>query len=176
MKLISSSLICFTFMFSNYSVFGDEKEIELTNYQKAMRGLSRKEIRADLPAEKMLDLCIPTSKRTLGRFTEYDYEMLPGYHGLTIIAKNGLLKRATVWSCTYTQTYFNELTPDDEKQYQKLRIDNVDVPSERFIGRWGWDRPRMRDWKRDSGESGGASNENERKWDASQIILFDKKV
>jgi hypothetical protein len=157
MRRVFSSLICLVFLFPGHPAHGDEKETELTEYQKIMRGLSKKEIHANLSSEKMLDLCIPTSKRILGRFTEYEFEMLPGYHGLAIIAKDGALKCATEWSCTYTATYFDELTFDEKKLYQKLRKDNMDVPFERFIGRWGWERPRMRDWKRDDAEPSGAA-------------------
>jgi hypothetical protein len=137
------------------SAFGDDKESELTDYQKASRGLAKKQIHADLPSEKFLDLCIPTSQRNIGRFTEYEFELLPGYQGLTIIAKGGLLKRATEWSCTYTRKYFDELTSDEERQYQKVCRDNSDVPPERFIGRWGWERPPRRYWKRGEANSRG---------------------
>jgi len=120
MKFISSSVIALAFTFLGYAVYGDDRETESTEYQKAMRGLAEKEIRPDLPFDKMLDLCIPTWKRTLGRFTAYHFELIPGYHGLTIIAKNGLLKSATEWSCTYTCTYFDKLTVEDEKEYRTL--------------------------------------------------------
>ena len=146
MKFSTSSAICLALMFPCQFIHGGEKEADLTNYQKALRGLARKDIRAGLSSEKMLDMCIPTSKRGLGQFTEYEFDLLPGYHGLTIIAKNGLLKRAIEWSCTNNQTYFNELTADDSKQYHKLCIDNVDTPRDKYIGRWGWERPPMRDW------------------------------
>ena len=146
MKLNFSSLICIVSLFPGRPVCGDAQELHLTNYQSAMRGLTLKEIRGNLPSEKMFDLCIPTSKRTLGRFTEYEFDCQPGYMGLTIIAKDGRLKRAVEWSCTYARTHFDELTADDEKHYQKLRKDNVDLPFERCIGRWGWARPRMREW------------------------------
>jgi hypothetical protein len=148
MMLVFSSLACLMFVLPIHSVPGDGKEPELTDYQKVMRGLAKKDIRADLPSEKMLDLSIPTTQRTVGRFTEYEFVLFPGYHGLSIIAKSGLLKRATEWSCTYTRTHFNELTVEDERQYQKLCNNNSDVPPERFIGRLGWERPPKRYWKR----------------------------
>jgi hypothetical protein len=141
-----SSLISIVFLFPGPSLCGEWREVHMTNYQKAIRGLFLKEIRGNLPWEKMFDLCIPTSKRTLGRFTEYEFVCLPGYHGLTIIAKDGRLKRAVEWSCTYVRRHFDELTADDVKDYEKLRQDNVNLPFERCIGRWGWARPRMRDW------------------------------
>jgi hypothetical protein len=152
MKATFSSLISLVFVFPTHFVYSDEKEPVLTSYQKAIRGLATKEIRPHLVSEKMFDLCIPTWKRSLGRFTEYEFDCIPGYHGLGIIAKNGLLKRATEWSCTYTRTHFNEMTPDDEKDYQQLRKDNADVPFDRCIGRLGWQRPRMREWRREEAE------------------------
>jgi hypothetical protein len=155
MKLLCSSLACLVFLFPFHSVYGDEKEPELTDNQKVMRGLAEKEIRADLPSEKMLRLCIPTSQRTVGRFTEYEFQLLPGFHGLSIIVKGGLLKHATEWSCTYTRTYFDQLTSDDWKQYRKECKANLDVPPERIIGRWGWERPPMRYWKRGDAKLGG---------------------
>ena len=142
MKGIFSSMFTLVFLFPNPSIDGGEKERDLTSAQKLLLGLGTKEIRGDLPSEKMLDLCIPASKRTLGRFTEYEFEIQPHYWGLTIIAKDGLLKSATEWSCTHTRTYFDEMTQDDEKHYKNLRKEYADVPHERFIGRWGWDRPR----------------------------------
>ena len=157
MRAACSLLLGLAFLFPNRSANGGENEAELTSYQKAIRGLHNEQIRAGLPSEKLLDLCIPTSKRTLGRFTEYEFEWNPGYEGLTIISKNGVLKRATEWSCTYTSTHFDKLTADDEKAYQKLRKDNEDVPHERYIGRWGWERPRIRDWVREEAKPGGAS-------------------
>jgi hypothetical protein len=157
MKPISSSLVCLVFVIPVHFVSGDEKNANLTDYQKAIRGLTAKVIRANLSSEKLLDVCIPTWKRTLGQFTEYEYELLPGYHWLTIIAKNGRLKRAAEWSCTFDRTYFDELTRDDEKRYEKLWKDNQHVPFDRCIGRCGWERPRMRDWVRDQARPGGAS-------------------
>jgi hypothetical protein len=110
--------------------------------------LKTKALRVDLPARKLLDLCIPTWQRKLGRFTEYGCELTPGYQGLTIIAKDGLLKSAFEWSCTHIETYFDALTSEDKKEYQKLRKEKSHVPYERFIGRWGWARPPMREWSR----------------------------
>jgi hypothetical protein len=147
MRRIFLSMVCPALVFPILSAHGDEKGSELNNGQKAKRALANKEIRPDLPPEKMLDLCVPSARRTIGRFTEYEYELLPGYCGLTIIAKDGRLKRAIEWGCTDTQIYFDELAPDDEKQYRKVRKE-VDVPYERLTAHWGWERPRMRDWKR----------------------------
>jgi uncharacterized protein (TIGR03067 family) len=172
MKPALSSLIWIAFVFPGHLVYGDEKESQPTDYQKAIRGLRANKIYAGLSSDKLLDLCIPTAKRTLGRFTEYEFQLLPGYHGLSIIAKNGVLQRAVEWSCTYSRTYFDELTADDEKLYQKLRRENEDVPFERFIGRWGWERPRMRDWKRDEAEPPGAAKDELRgRWN---VLAWDE--
>lgn len=155
MKRILLALICVVFMFAIPSVYADKKAPESNNYQKAMRGLDTKKVRGNLPAEKMFDLCIPDWKRNLGHFTEYEFDLLPGFHGLTILAKNGRLVRATEWSCTYCRTYFDELSAEDEKRYQKLREENVDVPHEGIVGRWGWERPPKRCWGHGVAESGG---------------------
>jgi hypothetical protein len=157
MKFNSTALICFALLVVNRSAYGQEKPNELTGYHKAILSLDAKEIRGGLPAEKMLDLCIPTSKRTLGRFTEYSFELLPGYHGLSLLAVDGLLKRAIEWSCAYTRTYFSELSADEEKSYYNLFEKNMHVPSERYLGRWGWDRPPMRLWLHKEPKSSGAS-------------------
>jgi hypothetical protein len=122
------------------------QEPEPTNYQKAWRGLKAKEIRADLTSEQLLDRCLPTRKRTLGRFTEYYFELIPDYHGISVLAKDGRLKLATEYSCTYKITYFDALTPDDAKEFGKLLEVHQEIPFERLIGRWGWERPRERDW------------------------------
>jgi hypothetical protein len=146
MTPIRPGLIALGLLLAVPHAYGEEKERDLSEYQKAIRGLRAETIHAGLTAEKMLDLCIPTSKRQLGRFTAYSFIMLPGYHGIEVIAKNDVLKCVTEWSCTYTATYFDELTADDEQQLNKMRKENEHVPAERYIGRWGWDRPRMRDW------------------------------
>jgi hypothetical protein len=140
------SLVCLAVIFLAPSLYSEEKAANLTSYQKAIRGLSEEKIHAGLPSEKLLDLCFPNLRRTVGGFTEYTYECLPGYHELTIIAKNGRLKRAIVWSCTYTSTYFDEMTLQDLKEYHKACNDNEHVPSERITEHGGWERPRMRDW------------------------------
>lgn len=152
MKPFLSSLICILFTSQISAVLGDNRDAELTNYQAARRGLERMQISGHLSGEKMLNICIPDSRRQLGAFTEYEFDLLPGFHGLTIIAKNGLLKRATEWSCTYTRVYFDELAAEDEKHYQQLCVANVDVPHEQVIGRWGWSRPPMRQWSRKGAE------------------------
>ena len=136
------------------------KKSEVTKYQTAMRGLVTKQIRGNHSIEKMFDLCVPDSRRQLDRFTEYEFELLPGYHGLTILAKDDRLMRATEWSCTYARTYFDELSAEDEKHYQKVREDNVEVPHERSVGRWGWERPPMRYWRHGGAESGGPAKMN----------------
>jgi hypothetical protein len=147
MNVISSTLVSLGFWLPI-------QEAEPTNYQRAIRGVDAKEIRADLTSEQLLDRCLPTSRRTLGRFTEYVFELLPGYHGITVLAKDGRLKRATEYSCTYTRTYFDALTPGDTKEYDKLWKENQDIPFERLIGRWGWERPRERDWRGAGAELG----------------------
>jgi len=76
----------------------------------------------------------------------YTYELLPGYHGLEIITKDGRLKRATEWSCTSSRVFFDEMTSEDKKEYGKSRSENANVPDERITAHWGWERPRMRDW------------------------------
>lgn len=129
-------------------------EPQPTNYQRAMRGLDAKEIRAGQTAEHLLDRCLPTSRRTVGRFTLYVFELLPGYHGISVLAKDGRLQRAVEYSCTYTRTYFDALTPDDAREYAKLLEANQDLPFERYIGRWGWERPSEREWRGDGAEPG----------------------
>src|ERR1700722_13528408 len=44
------------------------KEPALTDYQKLRRGLATKTLRAGAPVGEMLDLCVPTWRRRLGRF------------------------------------------------------------------------------------------------------------
>jgi hypothetical protein len=144
MRFISSLLIGLAFIFPISSMNAGERENGISNYQKAILGLREKEIRANLPSEKMLDLCIPTSKRHCSPFTVFHFELQPGYCGLTIIAKGGVLKKATRWSCTDVCVYFDELTTEDTKQLQRLEKENPDTPNELFIGRWGWERPRKR--------------------------------
>jgi hypothetical protein len=109
-------------------------------YEKAIRGLETKTIHTDLASEKLLDQCVPCFKRNVGRFTEYEFVYISGYHGLMILAKDGLLKRATESSCTFVRTYFDDMTPADVKEYQDILSKNRDIPAERFIGRWGWER------------------------------------
>src|SRR5438309_139102 len=104
------------------------------NNEKVRIGLANKEIRADLHSDKMLDMCVPAFKREIGRFTEYNFEIMPGYWGITIIAKDGRLKRAFEWSCPMCRTYFDEMNPDDEKQHRSLRAKHENVPQERMIG------------------------------------------
>src|SRR5262249_2711063 len=91
----------------------------------------------------------PTRRRTLGRFTQYIFELIPGYHGISVLAKDGRLKRATEYSCTYTITYFDALTLDDAMEYGKLLEVHREVPYERLVGRWGWERPREGEWRGD---------------------------
>jgi hypothetical protein len=144
-----SSLVCLVAVLPAPSAWGGEKEPELTNFGKAMCGLDNKEIRPGLTSDKLLGMCIPSLRRTIGRFTEYTFEGIPGYHGITIIAKNGRLKYAKLWSCTFFSIYFSEMTDDDWKQYWEAWKSHTDVPDERITERWGWERPRMRDWGRD---------------------------
>src|SRR5262249_19122262 len=156
MILVPHGLVGLALLFPLQQAPSGRKQPALTDYQKALQGLTAETLRAGLPADRMLDLCVPTSKRVLGRFTEYGFELLPGYHGLALVAKDGLLRRAIEWSCTYTRTYFNELTPDEDRQYRAVRERNAHVPSERHIGRWGWDRPPRRLWDRDLTVPGGS--------------------
>jgi hypothetical protein len=142
---------------SIHSACGAEKESVLTDYQKALRGLENNEIHAGLSTKKLFGMCTPNWRTTAGRFTVYTYESLPGYHGLEIITKDGRLKRATEWSCTYSRVYFNELTLEDKKEYEKCRKENENVPDERITAHGGWERPRMRDWMREEAKPGGAS-------------------
>lgn len=148
MKRAFSLLIFFVWLCLTASVYSDQKERDCTEYEKAIRGLRRKEIHSNLRFEKMFALCVPTWRWTVGPFTGYEFDCIPGYHGLTIVAKNGLLVRATEWSCTYVRVHFDEMTADDERYYRKLCKDNKHVPPERCIGRLGWRRLPMREWKR----------------------------
>jgi len=157
MRRLLASLVCLVVIASIHSAYGAEKESPLTDYQKAHRGLENNEIHAGLPTQKLFAMCMPNWRRTVGRFGEYTYELLPGYHGLEIITKDGRLKRATEWSCTYSRVCFDEMTPEDKKQYEKSRKENENVPDERITAHWGWERPRMREWKREEAKPGGAS-------------------
>lgn len=130
---------------------GGRKEPGLTDYQKLRRGLATKTLQAGAPVGGMLDLCVPTWRRNLGGFTEYDFELLPGYHGLRIVAKDGRLRKAIEYDCTHGGTFFDDLTPAEARQHQALRERNEHVPPDRCIGRLGWDRPPRRLWDRDSG-------------------------
>src|SRR4051794_29844253 len=100
MNCVSSSLIGLAMYFTPLSVDTEKPEVKLTDYQKAIRAVHSNDIRPNLPSEKMLHLCTPTLIRYLGPFTEYLFVLQPGYHGLTIVSKDGVLKEATEWSCT----------------------------------------------------------------------------
>jgi hypothetical protein len=154
MKLICSLLIGLASLLATGRLSSGEKQLELTDYQKLDRALAAKQIRPGLPAERMLDVCIPTSKRTLGRFTEYVFELMPGYHCTTILAKDGRLRRATEWSCTFVQRHFDDLPAADDAAFKKLCKANEHVPFEECIGRWGWRRPPMREWMPDKAGQG----------------------
>jgi hypothetical protein len=148
MRFISSALIGSLFLHAAIGAnAGDDVRAwhDSRNYESAMAGLAQKAIRAQLPSEKMIAQCVPAFKRTIGPFTEYSYSWIPGYHGLTIVCKDEILLSATEWSCTYVRVRFDEMTPPDKLHYQKLRQKYADLGSERMIGRWGWERPRMRD-------------------------------
>lgn len=129
------------------------QESQPTNYQRAMCGLDAKEIRTGQTAEQMLDRCLPTKRRTVGRFTLYVFELLPGFHNISVLAKDGRLQRAVEYSCTYTRTHFDALTSDDAREYAQLLQANQDRPFERYIGRWGWERPPEREWRGDEPEA-----------------------
>lgn len=152
MRRLLAALVCLVAVASIPSAWGAEKEPTLTDYQKVYRGLSNNEIHAGLPTLKLFAMCIPNWTRTVGRFGEYTYELSPGYEGLEIITKDGRLKRATEWSCTYTRVFFDEMTAEDKKEYGKSCRENADVPDERVTAHWGWERPRMHDWMRESKE------------------------
>jgi hypothetical protein len=147
-KAAISPIACIPLALVVHSVFGGsgEDERRLMNYRNAMHGLATNELRAGVSCEKMLDVCYPTLRRTLGRFTEYVFVGIPGYAGITIVAIDDRLQRATRWSCTEANTYFNDLTPDEEALYLQLCRDYSHVPLEQCIGRYGWQRQRVRDW------------------------------
>jgi len=157
MRRLLASLVCLVAVASIHYACGAEKESELTDYQKAHRGLENNDINAGLTTQKLFAMCMPNWRRTVGRFGVYTYELLPGYHGLEIITKDGRLKRATEWSCTFSRVFFDEMTPEDRKEYGKSRSENASVPDERITAHGGWERPRMRDWVREEAKPGGAS-------------------
>jgi len=99
---------------------------KLTEYEKAVQGLYGKTIKANLPTKQLLLLCTPDAQTRLGPFTVYHYERIAGYDGLTIIAKNDVLVRAVAWSCMSVETYFDEMTSADEKEYRRLRKEHAD--------------------------------------------------
>jgi hypothetical protein len=150
MKCLVLSLVCLQLLCSVRRLYSGEKEPDFRpyNYREAIRALAKKHIRANLSSEKMLDLCIPSQRCTLGRFTWYVFESIPNYHGLTIIAKDGLLIYAREWSCTYARNHFDKTTPEDMTEMRELHEKNRDVPFEDCVGRLGWRRPRMREWQR----------------------------
>jgi hypothetical protein len=123
----------------------------LTDYQKLHRALTTKTLRAGATVEKVLDLCIPTTRRKLGPFTEYKFECLPGYNGLWLVTKDGRLRSAIEYDCTHGGTFFDDLTPAEARQYEALRKRNEHVPPDRCIGRLGWERPPRRLWDPDFG-------------------------
>jgi len=144
MRFICSLVIGLLFAIQVMSGDVFDSESENTNYEKAASELARKGIHSGMHAEKMLELCIPATKRAMGSFMEYEFVGMPGYSGLTIIAKNSVLARAVYWECVRSRVYFDELTPADEKLYQKLREENPTIEPERMIGRWSWERKRKR--------------------------------
>jgi hypothetical protein len=147
----SQALVCLALLPPPQVAAGGQNQSGLTDYQKLHRALTTKTLRAGAAVGKMLDLGVPTWRRKLGRFTEYDYELLPGYHGLRLLAKDGRLRQAIQYDCTHPGTFFDELTAQEARQYRALRERNEHVPPERCMGRWGWHRPPRRLWDRDPG-------------------------
>jgi hypothetical protein len=78
--------------------------------------------------------------------SEYDYELLPGYHGLRLFAKDGRLREAVLYDCTHGGTLFSDLTPAEVRQYETLRKRNSHAPLDRRIERLGWHRQPRRLW------------------------------
>jgi hypothetical protein len=155
MLLTSQALVGLALLVPPPPATGDWNERGLTDYQRSHRGLATKTLRAGDPVSKLLVLCGPTWRRKLGRFTEYVFEQLPGYRGLTILARDGRLRQATQYDCTHGGTFFDDLTPAEASQYQALYQQNKHVPPDLFIGRWGWHRPPRRLWDRDPGVPSG---------------------
>jgi hypothetical protein len=145
MKSIHALAITLVLFFPMISISGEEDEWARRETERKLRQGLNSDIRAGLSADKMLDICIPEAKRTLGRFTQYRFVFIPNYYGLSIIAKDGVLKSAYEWSCTHDRRFFDELTAEDRKELEKL-LDR-DVPFESCHGRNGWRRPRLRDWE-----------------------------
>lgn len=153
MTMTSQMLIVLALLAPPPGTPGGRKEPALTDYQKLRLALTEKTLRAGMPVGQMLDLCVPTFRRRLGRFTEYHIELLPGYHGLWFLAKDGRLRQAGQYDCTHPVTFFDDLTGDEARQYRALCERNEHVPHERCIGRWGWDRPPRRLWDRNANKS-----------------------
>ena len=148
MILTSLALVGLALLAPPPVVAGGRNERGLTDYQKLHQALTTKTLRAGAPVGKMLDLCVPTWRRSLGRFTEYAFELLPGYHGLRFLAKDGRLRQASKYDCTHPGTFFDDLTAQEARQYQALRRRNQHVPPDRCVGRHGWYRPPRRLWDR----------------------------
>lgn len=152
MMLTSPMLVGLALLILLQPAAGGQKERGLTDYQKLHRALVEKTLRADAPVRELLDLCAPTSRRDLGEFTEFGFELMPGYRGLSFVAKNGRLKRAIEYDCTHGGTFFDTLTPAEMRQYQALCERYEHVPPDRCIGRLGWHRPPRRLWDPNFGE------------------------
>lgn len=108
--------------------------------------LKSREIRAGDSAEKLLDFGIPSTRRMLGRYIEFNFEFMPGYWGLSMVAKDGVLRRAVEWECTFSCTYFDSMTSAEEAEYRRLSAHFSHVPHESCHGRWGWERPPRWAW------------------------------
>ena len=123
--------------------------------RKLRDALVEKTLRAGEPVGKMLDLGVPTYRRKVGPFTEYNFELIPGYSGLSLLAKDGRLRRAGGYDCLFSGTYFDDLRPEEVKEYKALSERYDHVPADRCIGRLGWHRPPRWLWDLPAGATPG---------------------
>ncbi len=61
----------------------------------------------------------PDRLETIGPFVECTFTGFVGYQHLTVIAKNDGLVRAIDSGCTYDNLFFDEMTPEDNAEYER---------------------------------------------------------
>ena len=141
MRLTVTLIVALAYLHPALADEADEWERTVTEI-RLRQALASKENQAGITSDNMFDLCIPTWKRKLGRYTDYYFMFNSGW-GISVVAKDAILQSAIEHSCI-ARTYFNVMTPEDAAEYQRLVKQHSNIPYERLIGRWGWERPRIR--------------------------------
>lgn len=89
------------------------------HYVRAMEALKRKEIRPGMSVADLFAISAPDRLETIGPFVECTFTGFVGYQHLTVIAKNDGLVRAIDSGCTYDNLFFDEMTPEDNAEYER---------------------------------------------------------